>query len=779
MRLFSLLTLRLALVLACALGVAAPGLAGPKAGHPKLDAALKARAQAPHGSSRVIVEMQDGAPASPVIQEVRGTRGRRLLSFPGHVALVDDSALEALASHPHVKRVYHDRPVVGTLNRTIETIMSGTVRALSGFDGAGVGVAVIDSGITGWHDDLTPGSTYDGYVTGSQRVVRFVDFVNQRLQSYDDFGHGTHVAGIIAGNGYSSGGAHAGVAPGAHLVDLKVLDGNGFGHMSNVIAAIDYALQHREAYNIRIINLSVGAAVTMSYRDDPLALAAKAAVDAGMVVVVAAGNLGRNREGQPQYGAITAPGNAPWVLTVGASSHQGTADRRDDVMASFSSRGPTAVDFAAKPDLVAPGTGTVSLSDPHSLFYSTKSHLLIEGSAATADKPYLSLSGTSMAAPVVSGTVALMLQANPRLTPNAVKAILQYTAEHYPGYNFLTQGAGFLNARGAVTLARFFATARLGENFPWSPSWSRHILWGNHRLRGGIMLPGGNAWATSTVWGADRGADGDNIVWGTLCGLHCDNVVWGTSTDGDNIVWGTFGDGDNIVWGTFGDGDNIVWGTFGGGDNIVWGTFGDSDNIVWGTDCGGADCDNIVWGTAREGDGDSIVWGTAGGDDNIVWGTFGGDDNIVWGTFGDGDNIVWGTSDGDDNVVWGTSSPEGVRWHGGVQLTEENWYRIYWDMFQPLRAVEGTDATDTAVIEVEDTSTLPADDSTAPENEESTGQSEGLSSQPEPPTEHTEEPELPAEEPELPVEEAVLPAEEPTLQIAEPVLTASDGLGGV
>src|SRR5439155_2977913 len=121
------------------------------------------------------------------------------------------------------------------------------------------------------------------------------------------------------------------------------------------------------------------------------------------------------------YGGITAPGNAPWVLTVGASSHMGTVDRADDTIAAFSSRGPSAIDFAAKPDLVAPGVGIESLSNEFSAFYTTHAAYLLPGTAPTTYLPYLSLSGTSMSAPVAAGTVALMLQANPSLTPNQVK----------------------------------------------------------------------------------------------------------------------------------------------------------------------------------------------------------------------------------------------------------------------------------------------------------------------------------------------------------------------
>ena len=137
-----------------------------------------------------------------------------------------------------------------------------------------------------------------------------------------------------------------------------------------MIAAIDYAIAVRETYNIRVINLSVASGVFESYDTDPLALAARRAVEAGIVVVAAAGNLGSRRAtGDAQVGGITSPGNAPWVLTVGAASHQGTARRSDDTSRDFSSRGPTWIDFAAKPDLVAPGVGIESLADPHSTLY--------------------------------------------------------------------------------------------------------------------------------------------------------------------------------------------------------------------------------------------------------------------------------------------------------------------------------------------------------------------------------------------------------------------------
>jgi serine protease AprX len=595
----------------------------------RLDRELNRRAAIGGASetTRVIVEWQTGANIPPAFRRFAALNGDLNL-LNGSVLQVPNGLLRDLASNPSVLRLHYDRPAFKHDSRTTITIGARAVQQALGYTGAGVGVAVIDSGVTPWHDDLT--SRFSAvYPYGNQRVSAFVDFVNGLAAPYDDDGHGTHVAGIIAGNGYDSNRRNAGVAPDANLIALKALDANGNGTISTVIKALDWVLANHAQYNIRVVNLSVGAAVHESYWTDPLTLAAKRLVDAGIVVVAAAGNLGSNAQGAPQYGGIGAPGNAPWVLTVGASSTNGTTAREDDTVASFSSRGPTYLDWAAKPDLVAPGVGTVSLAVPGSTLYETRAPALLPGSTPTLGLPYLSLSGTSMAAPVVSGTVAVMLQANPTLTPNAIKAILQYTAQSYPGYDPLTEGAGFLNAIGAVRLSRFYATAQPGQRIPTQGMWSRHIIWGNHQLTGGVPVPSASAFSLGTTWGTARTVSGDNIVWGTVA-------------DGDNIVWGTVADGDNIVWGTATGDDNIVWGTDCGG--------ADCDNIVWGT-AGG---DNIVWGTAQSGD--NIVWGTDGiAPDNIVWGTRADGDNIVWGTVADADNIVWGTLTGADNIVWGTS----------------------------------------------------------------------------------------------------------------------------
>ena len=587
----------------------------------KLDPLLKLRLSNLTGRSQVVIRATDGASVALLpllIQQLGGTPGKRLPIIEGLVATVPNSALSALSISSLVRRVALDRFVRGTMDRTSATVGATAVRQDLGYDGSGIGIAVIDSGLTAWHDDLTQAG-----IPGSQRVDQFVDFVNGRTSPYDDYGHGTHVAGIIAGNGFDSGGARTGIAPGAHLLVLKVLDGSGRGRISDVIAAFDYVVSHGGAVGTRIINLSVAAGVFESYETDLLTLAARRAVDHGIVVVASAGNAGKDAHGHTKYGGVTAPGNAPWVLTVGASSTQGTIDRGDDLVAAFSSRGPAAFDRRAKPDVVAPGVGVESLSDPQSSLFASKPAFLLNGTVPTPYPPYLSLSGTSQAAPVVAGTVALMLQANPALTSNAVKAILQYTAQDYAGYDALTQGAGFLNARGAVELARFFG-APATTPYPSSTTWSRQLIWGNHRVQGGVLAPTANAWGPGVAWGAANMPDGQAITWGVR--------------DDTSAPWGT----------TCVAADCSV---------VLWGEV-TSENVVWGWTCGGADCNVVgqplpVWTVSSCNTG-SVVWGTSEEGDTVVWGTADDGDTVVWGTSDDGDTVVWGTSD-DGNVIWDTS----------------------------------------------------------------------------------------------------------------------------
>jgi len=209
-----------------------------------------------------------------------------------------------------VQYVSPNRPVSGSLDITAQTVGANLAWA-SGWDGTGVGIAVIDSGVAAKADLASPNG-------GNSRILYSQSFV-PGLDASDQYGHGTHVAGIVAGNGSASNGANysrtlKGMAPNANLVNLRVLDANGSGNVSNVISAIDTAIGLQGLYNIRVINLSLGQPIYESYLFDPLCQAAEAAWKSGILVVVAAGNYGRNTATNG-YSTIASPGNDPFVLT--------------------------------------------------------------------------------------------------------------------------------------------------------------------------------------------------------------------------------------------------------------------------------------------------------------------------------------------------------------------------------------------------------------------------------------------------------------------------------
>ncbi len=313
----------------------------------------------------------------------------------------------------------------------------------SGRTGAGVGVAVVDSGIDG------TAAEFQG------RISAFYDFTTRAGRSgktstaIDDYGHGTHVAGLIGASSLT----FAGIARKVHFVGIKVLDANGAGKTSDLIKAIEFLDANKSKLNIHIINLSLGHPILEPAATDPLVQAVEKAVAAGLVVVTSAGNYGQNpTTGESGYAGITSPGNAPSVITAGSLDVHGTADRRDDTASPFSSRGPTWYDGFAKPDVLAPGHGLFSTSAEGSTLARTTSTLSTSGAA-------VKLYGTSMAAATTTGVVALLLEANRAafpaagrdLPPNAVKAMLQFSAVPVresasgPELDLLTQGAGGLN----------------------------------------------------------------------------------------------------------------------------------------------------------------------------------------------------------------------------------------------------------------------------------------------------------------------------------------------
>ncbi|HEX7139697.1 MAG TPA: S8 family peptidase, partial [Vicinamibacterales bacterium] len=348
----------------------------------------------------------------------------------GAVLAANSRDLSNLASDFGVDHLSGDLPVHTAMAVSVQAtgadqVWAGTPGGLLGLGnvpgvtGQGVVVAVVDSGIDATHPAL------------AKKVIGAVSLVSGDPSTNDAFGHGTHVAGIIAGSGAPAARVTplylGGVAPGAQLVNVRVLGADGSGLTSDVIAGIDWVVQNRAKYNIRAMNLSLGHPVTEPSATDPLCEAVARAVNAGIVVVASAGNAGVAADGRPILGGIMSPGNSPLAITVGATNTQGTAPRNDDTIATYSSRGPTRYDFAVKPDLAAPGNKIVSLESAGSYLPSHYPYLYKAGVGANS---YMQLSGTSMSAPMVSGATALLLQGVPTLSPAQVKLALQAGATY-------------------------------------------------------------------------------------------------------------------------------------------------------------------------------------------------------------------------------------------------------------------------------------------------------------------------------------------------------------
>jgi serine protease AprX len=298
----------------------------------------------------------------------------------------------------------------------------------AGISGAGVTVAVVDSGIA--HGNGA------GALDFGDRIVAEAVFSRAASIPADKHGHGTHVAGIIAGSGQASAGRYIGIAPGATLVSLKFSGDNGSANEGDLLSALQWAYTHRQQYQIRVVNISSTANTRQSYLTSPLCAAVEQLWQAGVVVVVSAGNRGDAADAV-QY----PPANDPYVITVGGFDDQETPDPADDVQAKWSSRGQTQ-DGYYKPEILAPGSRLVSVkaSDSASLIARSPSHVV--------DDLYFRMSGTSVAAPVVAGTAALMLEKDPHLTPDEVKFILQATARDWTGMQ--THGGKLLDSYAAT-----------------------------------------------------------------------------------------------------------------------------------------------------------------------------------------------------------------------------------------------------------------------------------------------------------------------------------------
>ncbi|MBI1886412.1 MAG: S8 family peptidase [Chloroflexi bacterium] len=420
----------LALLLVQAFGAA--GIAGADSNDDvpgRLHPAVRVFAEQ-HPGEQVPVIVQSRGDLTLIEDSLRAAGGRhvqRLEIIDGFAAWVTFEQAQELARPPDVAWVSLNAVTVPTHRpgeafdySRLATVYPAAANAVpawaEGLTGKGVTVAVIDSGIS-------PSPDF------GQRAGRNFDFSSLSNAVVDENGHGTFVAGIIAGDGEE----YIGIAPHARLLGLKVSGREGYALVSDVIFALQWVVDHGGEYGIRVVNLSLVSTVADSYRLDPLDAAVEQAWFHGTVVVAAAGNFGDG-----EFAVDHAPANDPYVITVGAFDDRGTQPFADDALASWSSRGET-VDGFAKPEVVAPGAGiTATLAGGSDFARNLREY--------TADGRYIRLSGTSASAAVVSGTVALMLEDEPNLTPDQVKFRLVHSGSALGG-----SGAPRVDAYAAVS----------------------------------------------------------------------------------------------------------------------------------------------------------------------------------------------------------------------------------------------------------------------------------------------------------------------------------------
>jgi serine protease AprX len=520
--------------------------------------------------TRVIIH---GSP--PMVQAIASRHHLSVLRLLGEagVLAVNSAELTDLASDFAVDHVSPDLPVhpamsVSNISTAAATVRAGSpgilgVGAIPGVTGHGIGVALLDSGITP-HAALP-------------NVVASVSLVTGDTNVTDEFGHGTHVAGIVGGSAAAAAGVTplytGGIAPGAALVSVKVLGPNGSGLTSDVIAGMEWAISNQASFNIRVINLSLGHPVTEPAETDPLCEEVAKATSLGIVVVASAGNSGKTPDGHEVLGGITSPGNSPFAITVGALNTWQTIDRADDSVTTYSSRGPTQYDLGVKPDVVAPGNKIVSLQAADSNLATTYPALYVAG---VNNNAYMRLSGTSMAAPMVSGAVALLLDGAPNLSLSQIKLALQAGATFLPNDGLMAGGAGSVD---------FWSTRQTTAN---------GLGWLVGQVTGLLTRPSGAAY-----W--DAGSMTNRLYQGAgirlLSALEAPLVWLNTSL----LNWG-----DLNLLGLSNPLASIP------AKNLLYGQVANwtgSNQIFWGDQINDPQGQQIFWGDANQTDDYQIIWG--------------------------------------------------------------------------------------------------------------------------------------------------------------------------
>jgi serine protease AprX len=490
--------------------------AGKAKGNAKFDVLVRFR-QEPGVSERLLVQLLGG--------EVRRKHKSRwsTVRVPGR-------KVEALADLGVVEYVAADAPISASVDVSREvTGPPAPDQPESALKGAGVTVAMLDSGVAA-HPEI-------------QTLVASVDFVGTYDETFnpegsiDPNGHGTHVAGIMVGTGSASSGQFTGVAPEASLVSVRVLNDQGQGQTSNMLAGLQWILDHKDEYGIRVLNLSLGHPVYEAPEVDPLVQAVDSLWDAGVVVVCAAGNAGRSG-----HGTIASPCNSRKVITVGALNERRTFDGLDDAITTYSSRGPTRIDLIAKPDLLAPGNKIVSTRAAGSYMDTLLPGRQVAADAGLPDvQEHLEMSGTSMAAPFVAGAAALMVQQDPTLNPGTVKARLMLSAKKVDAGDPFATGAGLLDVLAALRATGQVADAPSPRVFPDEAAGTITVentatLWSD----ASFALP--QLWSSAVLWSDAADApllstyavlwtDSNGLLWpDEAAAATADATLWGEST---------------------------------------------------------------------------------------------------------------------------------------------------------------------------------------------------------------------------------------------------------
>ncbi|MBI5876742.1 MAG: S8 family serine peptidase [Chloroflexi bacterium] len=456
-------------------------------------------ARAPAQLVSVIVQKTAAAqPVEEAVTRLGGAITKDLHIINAFAAALPASAAITLARTDGVRWVSLDSAMIeaGGPDGSVVTgrLVNAYIRAIDadetwsdGYQGSSVTVAVVDSGIASVYD-LRSSLSNPGDSTN--RIKYSIEFNSTVSTTGDENGHGTHVAGIIAGNGSSNSGQYIGIAPKAKLVNVKVANSQGQAATSDVVNGLQWINDNRASTGIRVVNLSMNSNVIESYDVSALDAAVEVLWFNGIVVVVSAGNTGSN--------GLYPPANDPFVITVGAVDDKGTASTGDDALASFSAYGTTSDGFS-KPDLVAPGRNIVSsmLTDSTTLGTGHPANVV--------SRYYFRMSGTSMAAPMVSAAAALVLQANPNLNPDQVKHRLRSSARPFAQGN----GAPYLNVHDAVA-GSSSQTANTGMR-------ASKLLWtGSNPVTWGSVNWGSVNWG-SVNWGS--------VNWGSV---NWGSVNWGS-----------------------------------------------------------------------------------------------------------------------------------------------------------------------------------------------------------------------------------------------------------